>query len=290
MKLVIGFIRLLSRLPMGVLYSISDVLYLLAYRVIGYRRKVVRTNLLRSFPEKSIKEIRAIESNFYHFFCDIAMETVKQGSISKEEIYKRMTFSNYDVMLSYLKQGRSVMLMMGHYCNWEWGLSGDSYMPDGAAIYPVYQKLNNKVFDDFMLHNRNNLGARCIEKDELVRTMVRMRDKGICGMFCMISDQSPMQKFIRYRMNFLNQDTPVFLGTEQLARKYDYPVFYFDVERTRRGYYHAKIVTVSLEPAKSADYEITTRFMQLLEESIRRRPELWLWTHNRWKHSNSSPS
>jgi len=287
MKVFVAFLQLLSRLPLGVLYFFSDLLFPLVYYVARYRRKVVHSNLLRSFPEKPIEEIRSIERDFYRFFCDMMMESVRQGSISKDEIGRRMTFSGYEEMLSYLRQGRSVMLMLGHFCNWEWGLAGDSYLPDGVAIYPVYQKLNNDIFDDYMLQNRSKLGGRCIEKDDFVRTMVKMRDDGRCGIFAMIADQSPVKKFIRYRSNFLNQDTPVFLGTEQLARKFDYPVFYVDIEYKGRGFYHGRIVTVTTTPKESAEYEITDRFMSLLEATIRRQPAYWLWTHKRWKHSNT---
>lgn len=287
MKVLVAFLRMLSRLPMGVLYFIADLLFPLVYHVARYRRKVVHSNLVRSFPEKSPEEIRAIERQFYRFFCDMMMETVRQGAISIEEISRRMTFSDYDELLDYLKNGQSVMLMMGHYCNWEWGLASDSVLPDGLSVYPIYQKLNNPVFDEYMLHNRNRLGGRCIEKNDLVRTMVRMRDGGACGIFAMISDQSPTKRFIRHRTAFLNQDTPVFLGTEQLARKYNYPVFFLDMEYLGRGRYHGRIVPIAMDPNACAEYEITNRFMELMEICIRRQPSYWLWTHKRWKHSNT---
>ena len=290
MKVLVAFLRLLSRLPMGVLYFFSDLLFPLVYYVVRYRRKVVHSNLLRSFPEKSLKEINRIERTFYQYMCDLMMETVRQGSITQDEIYRKMTFSDYDELLELLQQGRSVMLMMGHYCNWEWALAGDSYLPEGVAIYPIYQKLNNKIFDEYMMQNRTRLGGKCIEKDDLIRTMVKMRDNGTCGIFAMISDQSPMKKFIRHRTHFLHQDTPVFLGTEQLARKYDYPVFFLDMEYLGRGRYHGKIIPIALKPKECPEYEITNRFMQMLEATIQRQPAYWLWTHKRWKHSNTPQS
>lgn len=288
MKVLTGFIRLLSPLPLWFLYRFSDLLFPLIYHLARYRRKVVRKNLVNSFPEMTKQEIRTTERTFYRFFCDLMMETVRQLTISTEEMNRRVTFSGEELMLDTLRNGKSVFLMMGHYCNWEWVLSGSGYMPDGVGTYPIYQRLNNPDFEKLMLQIRGNLGGQCIEKDNLVRTIFKLRNEGKCGMFAMISDQSPMKKFIRYRMNFLNQDTPVFLGTEQLARKYDYPVFYMDMKRIRRGYYHCEVKTVTLQPQEEPEYEITTRFMRLLEDSIRRNPAFWLWTHNRWKHSNSS--
>lgn len=288
MKLLIGSLRLLSKLPLGVLYLVSDILFPLIYSVVRYRRKVVRKNLVGSFPDKSLSEIRKIERKFYRYFCDIMMETVRQLSITEPEMRRRMVFTNEEVMMEQLRKGRSALLMTGHYCNWEWGLSISYYTPEGTAVYPVYQRLNNPDFNRYMLQIREHLGGYCVEKEELVRRMYRMRNEGVIGIFGMISDQSPMKKFIRYRMNFLHQDTPVFLGTEQLARKYNYPVFYLDIERRKRGYYECKVVPVSLEPSTTSEHEITNRFMSMLETSIRRQPEFWLWTHNRWKHSNST--
>lgn len=279
--------RILSRVPLDILYHLSDLLFPVIYWVVRYRRGVVRRNLLRSFPGKSLGEIKLIERKFYRYFCDIMMETVRQLSISEREMRSRMVFSNEELMMEQLRKGKSVMLMTGHYCNWEWGLSVSYYTPDGFKVYPVYQRLNNPGFEELMLEIRGHLGGDCIEKDELVRTMFRLRNENKQGIYGMISDQSPLKKFIRYRMEFLHQDTPVFLGTEQLARKYDYPVFYLDIRRVRRGYYECEVVPVSLEPASTAEYEITNRFMSMLEQSIHRQPEFWLWSHNRWKHSNS---
>jgi len=290
MSLLVKLTRALSRVPLEVLYRLSDLLYPVVYWVVRYRRRIVRRNLVHSFPEKSLREIKSMERRFYRYFCDIMMETVRQLSISEDEMRRRMVFSNEQLMMDQLRQGKSVMLMTGHYCNWEWGLSVSYYLPDGCKVYPVYQRLNNPAFEELMLEIRGHLGGQCIEKDELVRTMFKLRKEHKHGIYGMISDQSPLKKFIRYRMEFLHQDTPVFLGTEQLARKYDYPVFYLDVRRVKRGQYACDVVPVSLEPAATAEYEITNRFMSMLERSIRRQPELWLWSHNRWKHSNSGDS
>ena len=122
MRLLIGGLRLLSKLPLGVLYLLSDLLFPVVYGIARYRRKVVRNNLVRSFPEKSISEIRKIERSFYRYFCDIMMETVRQLSISEAEMRRRMVFSDQELMMEQLRRGKSVMLMTGHYCNWEWAL------------------------------------------------------------------------------------------------------------------------------------------------------------------------
>jgi KDO2-lipid IV(A) lauroyltransferase len=288
MKLLTALIRLLSHVPLRILYVVSDVmLFPLLYSLVRYRRKVVRRNLLRSFPGKSIQEVRRIERRFYRFFGDVLMETLRQYSMPEDEMRRRVVFHNDEIIQEFLKKGRTVMLMTGHYCNWEWSFSYHLHTPPNVAVCAVYQQLNNRHFDQFMLALRSRMGGHLIEKNDLLRTMHRHRTDAVTAVYGMISDQSPQRQFIRYRLNFLNQETPVFLGTEQLARKYDYPVFYIDIQRIKRGVYQCNAVPVELEPSKSAEFAITNRFMQLLETSIHRQPEYWLWSHNRWKHSNT---
>lgn len=278
-------IWIISWFPMRVLYVISDLLYLLVYHIARYRRKVVRRNLINSFPDYTIKQIKKTEKKFYHFFCDLLMEIVRQLHISEKEMKQRITFENLDLMFQHAKSGKSVMLMTGHYCNWEWGATFCLYAPSNFPTRPVYQKLRNKHFEDLMLNLRSRFGSLWIEKDKLIRKIVEMKTTGEMGVFGMVSDQSPRVSSIRYRMKFLNQDTPVFLGTEQLSKKYDCPVYYLDIKRVKRGYYHADIIPIALNPTETGEYEITNKFMFMLEKRIREQPEFWLWSHNRWKHS-----
>ncbi|MEA4983505.1 MAG: lysophospholipid acyltransferase family protein [Paludibacter sp.] len=277
-----------SWLPMKALYVLSDLIFPVIYHVAGYRKKVVRRNLINSFPEKSLKEIIRIEKKFYHYFCDLMLETIRQLHAPKSEMKKRMAFENLELLTAQAEQGKSVMLMTAHYCNWEWTSVICLHLPSDFKAYPVYQELKDKHFDKLMFQLRNRYGAVNIEKRDLIRTMLNMRNDSEHGVFGMISDQSPMARNIRFRMDFLHQDTPVFLGTEQLAKKYDYPVFYLDIQRVKRGYYKAVVEPLTLTPTETAEYEITKAFMQRLEKDIQQRPEFWLWSHNRWKHSKTT--
>ncbi len=285
-----AFIWTISWLPLRLLFVISDLIYPIVYYVIGYRKKVVRKNLLNAFPEKNQDEILRIERKFYRYFCDLMFETIRQLHAPRAEMMRRMKFENMDLLLEQSRQGKSVMLMTAHYCNWEWALVINYHLTPDFLVYPVYQQLRDKHFDQLIYKIRSSYGAVNVEKDELVRKMLMMRKIGINGVFGMISDQSPMAHFIRYRMNFLNQDTPVFLGSEQLAKKYDYPVYYLDIQRVQRGYYRAVVKPIALNPTQTSEYEITTRFMKQLEEIILDKPEYWLWSHNRWKHSKKKDS
>ncbi len=280
-----ALIWLLALLPLRVLYVLSDIFAIIAYYIVRYRRRVVRANLAASFPDKSLREIVLIERRFYRFFADLMIETIKQLHAPRDEMKRRVTFEHMDLLLRHVDEGRSVMLMTAHYCNWEWSSVICLHLPESYKAYPVYQQLNNKHFDRLMYTLRSRYGAVNVEKDDLLRQMLTMRKSGVHGVFGMISDQSPMAQHIRYRMQFLNQDTPVFLGTEQLSKKFNYPVYYLDIQRPRRGYYHCTIKTICEHPQIAAEYEITTAFMKILENNIQSRPELWLWSHNRWKHA-----
>lgn len=281
-----ALIWLLALLPLRVLYVFSDLFAFIAYYIVRYRRRVVRDNLTASFPDKSHRELMRIERRFYRFFADLMIETIKQLHVPEKEMKRRVTFENLDLLLRHANEGRSVMLMTAHYCNWEWTSVICLHLPENFKAYPVYQQLNNKHFDRLMYTLRSRYGAVNVEKEDLLRQMLTMRKSGVHGVFGMISDQSPAAQHIRYRMDFLNQDTPVFLGTEQLSKKFNYPVYYLDIRRPRRGYYHCSINTICENPQETADYEITSAFMKILEKNIEGRPELWLWSHNRWKHAN----
>lgn len=280
-----AFVWLLALLPLKVLYFIADLIFIPFY-LVGYRKKTVRRNLENSFPEKSTKELRQVERRFYRYFCDLLMETVKLIHMSEKQIKKRIVFKNKEALLEQYEQGKSLMIYTSHYGNWEWSSAFSLYLPKESPVYQIYRALKNKNFDTFMYKIRQKFGAENIEKKDLLRKMLSLRKEGKLGMFGMISDQSPSSKHIHYWTNFLNQATPMLDGTEQLARKFDYPIFYARLIRKKRGYYECQFEQISLEPCKTAPYEITEKYARILEKDIQNMPEFWLWSHKRWKHAH----
>ena len=240
-------------------------------------------NLAKSFPEKTEKERRAIERRFYHFFCDLFVETMYEMHISEKEIHRRMTFGNLEQILEQNAKNKSVMIMTAHYGNWEWTLAFSLFSPEDYPSNPIYKRLRNGRFDKMIHQLRARYGAKLIEKNDLLRVMFRLKKENQVGNFWMISDQTPNGRNIHFWTPFLNQDTPAVTGTEQLARKFDYPVFYADINRIKRGYYHCEFKPISLEPTKTKEFEITENYMKLLQKSIEAHPEFWLWSHRRWK-------
>jgi KDO2-lipid IV(A) lauroyltransferase len=286
--LLYALIWVIAWFPMNVLYGLSDLTYIILYHVVGYRKKVVRKNIRNSFPDLSESELKKIERKFYHFFCDLTFETIKKLHATEKEMMKRITFENVALMTRHKAEGRSVMMMTSHYGNWEWGALIGYHLPGDYMLHPVYQKLKNKHFDSLMFDLRSISGCINIEKDELVRKMYKMKKDGNLGIIGMVSDQSPARHFIKHSLTFLNQSTPVFTGTEQLAKKYNFPVYFMDIQRKKRGYYHINIIPVTTQPSETKEFEITARYMELLEEKIKTEPAYWLWSHNRWKYAGAN--
>lgn len=278
-----GFVWLITWLPLRVLYLLSDFCFLIVYYVVGYRKKVVRRNISNSFPDKTDKELKRIERRFYRYFCDLFVESIKLMHISPKQMNRRMRYINGEIIAEQYAKGKSVMLMTSHYGNWEWTSTFSMFYPD-KPVYQIYRRLKNKGFDQFMYQLRTRFGAKNIEKNNTLRTMVRLRQDSQLGMFGMLSDQTPSWNNIHYWTDFLHQDTPMITGTESLARKFDYPVVYISVTRRKRGYYDCELIPISLEPKQTKEFEITETYARMLEDSINRAPEYWLWTHKRWKH------
>lgn len=283
--IVLAVWYLFSLLPMKVHYLNADLLFWLLFKVVGYRRKVVWQNLTTSFPEKSEEELRRIERGFYHFFCDYLVETVKLMTISQEEIKRRMVFKGTEPVDELLRNGQSCALYMGHFCNWEWVSSLPLWLTPEAVCGQIYHPLENKDFDRLFLRSRQRMGAVSIPMAETLRKILEYRQAGKAMIIGYISDQVPFWINMHHWLDFLHHDTPVLTGTERIVKKVNHVVFYLDVRRVRRGYYEAEFKQITMEPQKMADFEITDIYFRMLEESIRQRPEFWLWSHNRWKRT-----
>ena len=286
--IVHGFFYLLSLLPFRVLYVIADGMYLLIYRIIGYRKRVVRNNLTSSFPEKDIQEIKRIERGFYHFLCDYFMETLKLLSITPDEMRKHIEFHNLEEIERCFDEGQACAGILGHYCNWEYLSTtklGFKRHTD-AIIGLIYHPLYNKLFDHLFLDLRQHLGGVCVPKKDILRYLLTYRREHKMSLFGYISDQAPKWNNIHLWLPFLNHDTPVFTNGEKIMRKMNNAIFYVDMQRPRRGYYVVTFKLITRTPAELEDYTITRRFFEMLEETIRRDPRYYLWSHNRWKRTH----
>ncbi|HET9570715.1 MAG TPA: lysophospholipid acyltransferase family protein [Bacteroidales bacterium] len=297
--LLYGILRIYASLPMPVLFLLSDLIFFpVVYHIGRYRRKVVRRNLENSFPDYSPTELKRIERRFYHHFCDNFQETVRVLAMSEKEAAKRMVFVNPEVLTSFAEKGQGVLLVLGHYGNWEYQPFLFTYMlaSGNQEGFNVYRPLKNVAFDELMKKIRTHFGGSNVTKNETYRTVVRLRKNGIAGVFGMVSDQSPSRSNLIYWTKFLNQDTSILTGPERMAKQTGFAVVYSDVSKTARGCYQSEFMVISDTPAETAEFEITERYARLMEKTILRDPAFWLWTHKRWKHKrpavqpNSEPA
>ena len=277
------FLRLFSYLPFCLLYIISDGLYFLVYYIFRYRRRIVRKNLTESFPEKSEHDIKEIEKKFYSFFTDNMLESLKMFTISRKEMIQRVKFMNVEEVNALMRSGKSVSLFLGHYSNWEWMSSIPLHMDKNVIGAQIYHKLSNKNMDRLMLYIRERMGAVCVEMRKTARYVNELATENKVCIIGFIADQSPRKKDSRHFLHFLNHNTPVLTGTEKITKHYDFGAFFLDVKRVKRGYYEARFVKMHDNPKSLPDFELTAIYYQMLEKCIRTQPELYLWSHNRFR-------
>lgn len=280
------FVWLHSLLPFRALYILSDILYLPLYYIIRYRRKLVFESMRNSFPNKSEKEITRMVKAFYHHFCDYIVETIKLLHISDAETKRRFIIENIEVLQRALDERRQVILMLGHYGNWEYIPSIALWLnaPEGAVMGEVYRPLKNRWFDKFFLKLRSRYNTVNIPKNDIFREYIKYRRDKRPAIAGFMADQTPSPANIYYWTNFLNQDTPMLTGIERIAQKLDCSLVYADVIKLKRGHYKIVFEEITQTPKEYKEFELTEIYTRLMEKTILRAPEFWLWTHKRWKH------
>jgi KDO2-lipid IV(A) lauroyltransferase len=269
-------------LPMRILYVFSDFLYLILYYVLAYRRKVVAENLRNSFPEKSPDELKTIEKKFYRHLADLMVEILKLTHMSKAQSLRRMPITNIELLDRLHAEGRDVAAVIGHYNNWEW-LKSLIFHTKYQTV-SIYKPLQDKRFDNFLLKLRNREGMILTPMSLIVREILEARKANRRSLYSFITDQTPPKTDIKYWTKFMNQDTPVYLGVEKIASKYDMAVVFFNVQKIRRGYYQYTAELLFEHTSGLPEHVITEKHVRRLEEIIREKPEYWIWSHRRWKH------
>lgn len=286
-NIIYGIFYLVSKLPYRALYVISDIANLVLYHIVRYRRDIVRRNITSAFPEKSLEDCISIERGFYKWFCDYFVETVKLMSVSRQELLSRIEFRGIDKIEECFDRGQTCAGILGHYGNWEL-LSATGLVikkHHEAVIGLIYHPLRSQLFDRLFINIRQSMGGVCIPKKDILRYLVSFRRQNLMNLFGYIADQAPRYRNIHLWLPFLNHDTPVFTGAERIMRKMNNAVFYIDVERPERGKYIYTFKLMTDKPGEMPEFEITKKFFVMLEQTIRREPRFYLWSHNRWKRT-----
>lgn len=278
---------LIAILPFRMLYALSDFLRFFLYHVVGYRKKVVRTNLHNSFPDKSAEELKTIERKFYRYICDYMLEDVKMLRMSEKDFFTRMTYYNKEQYLEMIEKYGGIVVMIPHYANFEWLLGMKAIMRSEDVAVQVYKPLRDSRLDDLFKYIRGRLGGYNVPKHSTAREVIKLKRAGKKMVIALITDQSPSVNDAHYWTTFLNQDTVFMDGAERIAKMMNFPVFYSELTKERRGYCNAAFDLVTEHPKEMPDGEITEVFARRLEQTIQRDPSYWFWSHKRWKYKRT---
>lgn len=285
-KAFVWCVKQFSRLPLSFLYALSDIGYVLVYRVLRYRLKVVRGNLSSAFPEKEKTELRLIERKFYHWLADYFVEAIKLMTMSDKELHRRFKINGSELVTAAFSKGVDVAAILGHYCNWEWLSCVGMELPTDSRVGLIYKPQRSKAVDLLFRRLRSSReNGVVIPKNDILRYIVKYRRSNMRYFFGYIADQAPRWEDIHLWLPFLNHDTPVFTGSERIMRKSANRVLYVEMSRPQRGYYTCTYHLLSEDASKEPEGELTRRFFAALEQTIRRQPEFYLWSHNRWKRT-----
>jgi KDO2-lipid IV(A) lauroyltransferase len=282
--LVLPLLYFLSVLPFWFLFLISDVLFVLIYYVVGYRRKVVAENLRKSFPEKSQQERNEIARRFYLHFCDTLLETIKVLTISKEAFKKHCYFTEKatNIFHHYEREKRGFICVLGHCGNWEWTSIGHQIYFN-VLLTGIYHPLSNQEMDALIYRLRTRFGGNMVPMKNTFREIIEQKKKGLVSNLGLIADQTPPPEGA-YWTTFMNQPTPVFYGTEKIAKKFNYPVVFISMKKLKRGHYEIDGEVLADQPGNFPEGELSEMHTRTLEKHIREQPYAWLWSHRRWKH------
>ena len=282
-------IRILSVLPLRVLYAIASfVLYPLLYYVVHYRRSMVMSNIRYCFPEKSEAACKQMARQFYHHFADLCVEIIHAYRMSDEELRERVVFEGLDEAQAAFLQQKGGVFMLGHMGCWEW-MADVAKRVDRNRIHTnvIYLKLDNKSADCIMMQIREKRGCTPIDMHKILREAVRLRkESSKAEVYCMLADQKPSWRSLQFYTDFFGHNTPFLTGSEKIARKFAYPVYYADITMPSRGHYNIRLLPITTNAQCCEEGFVSREYVKLLEANIIKQPSIWLWSHNRFKWNN----
>ncbi|MBI9064291.1 MAG: lysophospholipid acyltransferase family protein [Marinilabiliaceae bacterium] len=278
------FVLIISVLPFFVLYRFSDLLHLLMLHVVKYRIKVIIDNLKKAFPEKTEQELKILLKKFYRNLTDNLVESMKTFTMSKAAIVRRHKIVNPELLEAYFKEGKSIIGVTAHYCNWEWGSLSGSLQSEYKMV-GFYKPMRNKRIDKIIRNSRSRCGTELVSIYETSNAFEHYKDQPT--VFLMAADQSPSGKQLpkAYWYDFLGRRTAFLHGVEKHARNNNYTVVYMDIQRVKRGFYEVELSLLADNPVALKEGEVTERYVRKVESVIQKEPENWLWSHKRWKHT-----
>lgn len=285
MNFLFKIIILFSKLPLKVLYLISDLIFFVIYILVGYRKTVVSENLKNSFPHKTPEERNKIQRKFYLNFSDYIVETLKSFTVSSNELRVRVQHINQDVFHEAKAENKNVILLAGHIFNWEWFNALATIIPQ-ENCFPVYRRVQSSFWEERIKGIRNRFGNQALEAKEVIRHIFKNNNDGN-SVYMFVADQTPHVSEVTYGLNFLNQKTPAFIGYDKLSTRMDLAFVFCEMKKVKRGYYQINYYRIYPDGEKFVEHEVVKKFHKLLENTINKRPDNYLWSHRRWKYQHA---
>ena len=280
------FIRLISLFPLRLLYIISELLRIIVQYLLKYRVNVVDKNLNLASKHFSFKDLSIIKNNFYKYFIDLYLEVIKMDNLNEKFFLKNFEVQNIDLLNKYYDDGKSVILMLSHYSGYEWCVSLPYFIKH--HLVGVYSPISNKRVDEFIQKSRSKHGMSLISRYSAYRDILKIEKEESPTLYGLVADQSPqLSSKNLFWTKFLGQEVPVFTGSENIAKKFNLPVVYGEMSKLKRGKYKIEFKLISENPQKEKEYDITKKYLKLVEKQINNDPSLYLWTHKRFKHSKN---
>lgn len=284
-KLTVVLLKAISYLPFPILYGISDLFFVVVYYLIGYRKQVVLSNLRHSFPEKTDRELKTIARNYYRHFADLTLETIKMNRMPEKVMRKHIKFINTNRLESVAQQGKGIVLLCMHYNNWEWNSFLAQFI--NFRLLMVYSPMpSNPYMEKHITTIRKQFGTEDVPMPKAPRAAIQLNDGPPYGLMWLAADQTPPAAS-QYWTTFLNQETPFFAGPQKIASKTNCAVYFHYVHKVKRGQYVADFIEITSSPATDGEHAVLLDYVDIVEQIIRRKPDYWLWSHRRWKHSRS---
>ena len=275
---------IIGYMPRWFRYGVFKPFVYAVLRLLRYRRKVVYRNIRGSFPEKSEKEIKRIINASYSLLAEVIVDTICLAGAKRRGELNHVNWVNRDEHLARTK-GRDWIAMASHYGCWEyfplWSLEDSE-----GQFLGVYHTLKSVVFEHFYRRLRAYApNYHQVPMKETLRVYMRRRSDKYSTALGLISDQATRLREDSEWVDFLNRKTTFIGGSEKIALRFKMPIYFVHIERVRAGYYEIRFDELYDGVEDVEPMEITRRYAAALERMIKERPELWLWSHNRWKHS-----
>lgn len=283
-KIGLLYAKLLSYLPLNLLFFFADGIYFIFIRIYSYRKTIIDLNLMNAFPNKRSEELWFIRDNYYRHLSDFFMETIKSISISKTELTNRIQLhhESYALLKEYEKTGQHIFIVLGHYGNWEWAslLAGiETKLPS----YALYAPPSNKTFEKFLIKNRSRFGCQLVAINHIKSLYINLQKQP--SLVAFVADQTPVDTENAYWTKFMSLNTPFYKGFDALAQKSNAIVLYASIRKINRGYYELIFETITKHAKETTENYIAEKYVRLLENDIQTKPEYWLWSHRRWKRA-----